>query len=161
MRALEQVVASPSAFDSLSNYVGQSQFPGWDCLLIRNRDSDVLSECNFAVALEQLGGESDSVQIHRFGHWACGWWEALAVQQGTPAHATATAIAEQLEDYPVLDDDAFSEAEQIAADQIWANCYSPAERIKYIRDHRRRFEFHDWADMRSCVRGEYFAGYAV
>ena len=160
MRSLTSVVERPSAFDSFANYAGQTDFAGWDCLLTRNRDSDVLTECNFAVALERLGGEGDDVQVYRFGHWACGWWEALAVRQGTAAHARATEIAERLADYPVLDDDAYSAAEQEAADQIWRDCYSPKERIAYIRRHRSQFEPNDWRDLRACVRGEYFGGYA-
>jgi hypothetical protein len=34
------------------------------------------------------------------------------------------------------------------------------ERIAYIRKHRSEFEFADLRDMLSCVRGNYFAGYA-
>lgn len=37
------------------------------------RDSGPLEESNFAVVLADLGGESDDVEVHRFGHWGPGW----------------------------------------------------------------------------------------
>ncbi len=160
MRPLADVVASPSGFDSLSNYVGQTEFPGWDCFLTQNRESSVLETCNFAEGLKALGGESDDVHVHRFGHWACGWWEALAVKQGTAAHTLAVEMEARLADYLVLDEEAFSQAEQEEADLIWRDCYDVPQRIAYIRQFRQQFEFHDWADLRACIRGDYFAGYA-
>jgi hypothetical protein len=60
----------------------------------------------------------------------------------------------------VLDEDDWSEREQEAADTIWRDCYDWHARIKYIREHRSQFEFHDYADMLGCVRSQYFVGYA-
>jgi len=160
MKLLAHVVERPSAFDSPANYIGEREFPGWYCVLTRNRDSGVLAESNFRSALRGLGGESDTVAVHRFGHWACGWWEALAVLEGTPAYTQALALTEKLEDYPVVDEEDLSTLERETADTIWRDCYSVKERINYIREHGAEFEFRDYADMRGCVRGDYFAGYA-
>ena len=79
MKPLNQVLQRPSAFDSLANYTGETEFPGLYVVVCQNRDSDCLTRSNFRMALKRLGGESDSVVFHRFGHWACGWWEALCV----------------------------------------------------------------------------------
>lgn len=160
MKPLSQVVKSPSALDSWANYTGQTQFDGWECLVTQKRDSDCLERSNFRSALKALGGEGDNVEIHRFGHWACGWWEALAVKVGTAQHTLAQSIADKLEDYPVVNESDYGDLESEEADQIWKDCYRPKERIEYIRKHREQFDFRSCADILGCVRGKYFAGYA-
>jgi hypothetical protein len=126
----------------------------------RTRDSDCLEESNFVTALESLGGEGVDVEVHRFGHWGHGWLEIILVRPGSAAETEAESIACALADYPVLSDEDLSEREHVAADQVWANCYSVEVRIAYIRGNRRQFEFHSLADMMGCVRGKYFAGHA-
>lgn len=124
----------------------------------RHRESDCLSESNFAVALKTLGGESDTVAVLRFGHWAVGWSEIIVAH---PSHGAAVAeMTAALDGYPVLDDTDFSEREQQAADDVWKGCFNNSERLEYIRKHRSQFEFHCLSDMLDCVRGNYFAGYA-
>ena len=86
----------------------------------RNRDSDILTETNFRVALEALGGESDTVEIIREGHWAVGWIEWIAIHESDSAALhKADEIMAALEAYPVLDDMAFSEAEYEAVHDFW------------------------------------------
>ena len=87
-----------------SNYSGgEMEHADWVVVIGRNRDSEVLEESNFASALEQLGGESKNVEIHRFGHWGCGWFELLMVN---PKHLKSLRVAynihKSLEHYPVL-----------------------------------------------------------
>jgi hypothetical protein len=79
MKTLNQIAANPSGLDSYSNYIGERHSDSLLVVLTRSRGSDTLTESNWQVALDRLGGESDTVAIHRFGHWACGWWEALTV----------------------------------------------------------------------------------
>lgn len=161
LHPLADVVAHPSGWDSPANYVGQREFPGWYVVLTRTRDSGCLAESNWRSALRVLGGEvAGQLVIHRFGHWACGWWEALAVHETAPQWPAAVDLATQLADYPVVDDDDLSALEQEAADDTWRTCYDWRERLRYIRQHRSQFEFHGLADLLGCVRGRYFAGYA-
>ena len=134
MKTLNKVASNPSGLDSYSNYAGEIPSDSLLVVLTRSRDSDILSESNWEVALERLGGESDTVEIHRFGHWACGWGEALCVQAGS------------------LSDDHFSEAESDEAQRVWAECYSPKERIEYIREGSG-FDFRGIGDLLQCVRG--------
>ena len=75
----------------------------------RNRDSDLLEESNFACALKELGGEGENVEVHRFGHWASGWFEILIVNPNTEAAKEALRLEEKLNNYPVLDEDDFSQ----------------------------------------------------
>ena len=70
------------------------------------RDSGVLTESNVACALTALGGESDTVQVHRFGHWGPGWFEIILIDPSDEVRVReAEAIEAALADYPVLDDE--------------------------------------------------------
>lgn len=131
----------------------------------QSRDSDDLEASNFATALKELGGESDVVTVVRESHWAVGWVEWIAIEaDGTLESDKALEIADKLrervENYPLLDEEDFSEREMKHANDIWRDCYSWQERVRYIRDNTSQFEFRDYADMLGCVRGNYFAGYA-
>ena len=160
MNTLYDAVKNPSGWDSYSNYMGEIPSKEWLVLLGKNRDSDILTNCNFDCALESLGGESETVEIFRFGHWACGWIEYLCVKSGAESEKTALSIESQIEDYPVLDEEKFSDAETEEADRIWKDCYNTKDRIEYIRENRSQFDFNCVSDMLSCVRGLYFCGYA-
>jgi hypothetical protein len=157
---LRDIVVNPSGWDSPANYIGETPAPEWLCVLTRTRDSSILAESNWRCAVIALGGESDNVTIDRFGHWVCGWWEALSVRADSAQHRIAQEIVSALADYPVLDEQDYSELESEEADKVWRVCYSVSERVDYIREHRTQFEFRGYADMLGCVRGEYFCGYA-
>lgn len=150
---------APTAFDPAGAFLEDRQ--DWLVAPVgRTRDSECLDESNFHAALEALGGESEDVEVHRFGHWGPGWFEIILIRPGSPAESIAVDVEKRLEDYPVLAEDDYSEREAEEANRVWSDCYNVRERIKYIRDNRRQFEFRDLADMLGCVRGNYFAGYA-
>ena len=159
MEKLSTSMQSPSAWDSAANMVIFDQ-PDDDLyvLLCRTRDSDLLSESNWEVALEKLGGESDDVQILRFGHWACGWLEYLCVREGTPQYQLAEEMEESLDGYPVLDDEHYSNLESETADRLWKEDYSWRERVEHIRENLSDMSFHNFKDLLGCVRGHYYAG---
>ncbi len=102
----------------------------------RNRDSDVRTESNWHAALDALGGESDTVQVHRFGHWACGWFELILID---PAAADKVAIAADLErrlaDYPILDEFDCAKREWDKAAEWWSTC-GLRERIRVLAKYR-------------------------
>lgn len=144
-----------------ANYAGEIWPDYYTAGVGQTRDSDALAQSNFAAMLRALGGESETVTIVRESHWACGWVEWIAIHQDDEnALAIADELCGRLEDYPVLDEDDWSEREQDEANDVWRDCYSVSERIAYIRAHRSQFEFNDMRDMLACVRGAYFAGYA-
>lgn len=148
---------SPTAVDQAGAFLDDRQ----DCLVLpvsRTRDSGPLDDSNVDAALEILGGESDTVELHRFGHWGPGWFEIVLVHPSRKADAEG--IARRLEHYPVLDEEDLSRREQEEADRIWKTCYSASERVAYIRAHPNEFEFRDFSDVAWCVRGNHFAGYA-
>lgn len=134
MKTLKEVVSNPSGFDSLSNYLGEVPESKWLCLLTQTRDSDALSRSNFRSALKELGGESDSVRIDRFWHWACGWWEALSVLEGSEAHKKAIQIEADLNDYPVVDEQDYSELQWEEATSFWCSL-SIKERVELCQEY--------------------------
>ncbi len=160
MNKLVDVMCNPSGLDSMSNCAGTIPDSSLLVLVTRSRDSDVLTESNFETALSRLGGESDNVHVIRFGHWACGWWEALCVVDNTPEAKLASEMHEAIESYPVLDEDDYSERETEAANETWKNCYTKQDRLRYIRERRSQFDFHDFKDLIANVKGDYFSGYA-
>lgn len=129
----------------------------------QSRDSDALERSNFACMLEALGGEDDdqTVIAVRERHWAVGWVEWIAIHQDNAAALKiADDIKAKLENYPVINEDHFIETEQADADAVWRECYSPKERIDYVRHNRSQFNFHDYQDLLGCIRGKFFNGCA-
>ena len=153
MKKLIDLVRNPSGFDSFDNYFGD--LPSNDLIVVvtRSRDSDLIEESNWECALEMLGGENSSVKIHRFGHWACGWWDALCVIQGSEKEEIGREIVESIENYPLLDEEDHSRRESEQADKVWRDDYSPTERVGFLRDNYA--DFHCFTDLLQCVRGEY------
>jgi hypothetical protein len=100
----------------------------------RNRDSGPLEESNFNAALLELGGESELVQVHRFGHWGNGWFELILVDPTSDKAIVAEEIEASLEDYPVLDDSDFSAREWEAAEEYYANM-SLRERMEVCQEY--------------------------
>ncbi len=123
-----------SGFDSCDNYAGDS-FGDRYVVVSKNRDSEILTEVNFQVALERLGGVSDLVSIVRIGHWACGWIEHLMVHQlaGDTLLEAADEIVADLRAYPILDEDAYSEAQDEAVYEYWKSM-SMRERVDVCHD---------------------------
>ena len=154
MQKLSDLIKEPGRFDSLDNYMGEIPEDKWHVVLTRSRDSDILTESNWTVALEQLGGEGDNVEIHRFGHWACGWWEALCVSKDSDVWETAKEIHDSLSDYPVLNEEHFCEMEAEEANKVWRDCFSPKERVELLRSEGTE-NLHNFADLLRCVRGAF------
>lgn len=123
------------------SYAGAT-WEGWLVFLGRNRDSDLLTEHNFDTALEALYGVSTeatevdgypSVYVVRESHWACGWVEWIAIHPSNKAAVDlANELAHGLDQYPVLDEDGFSEKESEAAYDSWKNM-SVRDRYELIK----------------------------
>lgn len=145
------------------SYFGAT-WEGYYFFLGQNRDSCCLERSNFRSGLKAIGGESETeegVQVVREGHWACGWVEWIAIPFGpSKALAAACETMEALESYPVVDEEDWCELEAEEAHEVWKSCYDWRERVEYIRENEGQFGFSSLSDLMSCVRGEYFAGYA-
>ena len=88
--------------------------------LSQSRDSDALTRSNFECGLELLGGESDTVQVIRERHWACGWIEWIAINKNdSKALEIADKIMSDMDAYPVVNESHWSELEWEEAQNYW------------------------------------------
>lgn len=86
----------------------------------RNRDSRLLDRVNFDSACARLERAGVEHTVKRAGHWAVGWVEDLVIRVGDErAIAAVTEIRDALENYPILDDEAYSAAEDAATWDDW------------------------------------------
>jgi hypothetical protein len=97
----------------------------------------------------------------------------MLIRPGTPEAKSAEDWESALADYPIASDSDYSERETEAANETWRVCYSDAERIEYMREHRSQFDClyrgteesprpleSRWLDILANARGRYFGGYA-
>ena len=111
----------PTGFDPPGYFLEDKQ--EWFVVPVgQNRDSGELAESNFKTALEMLGGESDSVEVHRFGHWGPGWFEIIIVDNNSPEKVKILEQIEfSLENYPILDEEDFYQRESNSYYEGWNN----------------------------------------
>lgn len=86
----------------------------WGVFLTVNRDSDALERVNFEVAdarLDAIDPAGEDHYVEHFGHWAVGWLDYLTVRPGSDCWALAETLLAKLADYPVLDEERWSEVE--------------------------------------------------
>ena len=100
------------------NYIGET-YNDYYVLLSRHRDSGLVEESNFWSALKMLNGESDTVKIIRFRHWAVGWIETILIHESDKVSVDkGFEIEKALENYPILDEDDFYERESEKRDEL-------------------------------------------
>lgn len=109
---------SPTPYDGHCPLEGRED---WIVAPVRQtRDSGPLDQSNFAQCLKALGGESRSVEVHRFGHWGPGWYKIILVSPRAKKRlAILEDLARSLEDYPVLDESDLSQREHDEFVESW------------------------------------------
>ena len=123
---------APTPFDNAGAYLPNRQ--DWLMAPVSiTRDSDELSESNFYSALEALGGESNTVEVHRFGHWGPGWFEIIIIAPNSPAASIGQELENSLADYPILNEEDFSQREYDSINKAWDNL-AMSERIDTLQD---------------------------
>ena len=124
---------APTGFDHRGAFLPDRQ--DWLVMPVgrtRDDEDEPYIASNWEAALDLMGGESDTVEIHRFGHWGPGWFELILV---APSRASEVdTITRSLEDYPLLDEDRHSELEFEAICERWADS-SMGERIAYCAEY--------------------------
>lgn len=99
----------PTSFDTAG--LGCEDRQDWFVLPVSHtRDSGMLDESNFACVVKELGGESETLEIHRFGHWGPGWFEIAIIHPDRENEGEKIECA--LADYSVFDEEDWSEREQ-------------------------------------------------
>ena len=81
-----------------------------------------------------MDGESETVEVHRFGHWGCGWFEIIIVDPTSKHAAIAQSIKDDLENYPVLNEDDFCEREHESIMGVWSDM-SMSDRIDTMHEY--------------------------
>ena len=110
------------------NYIGES-YNDYYVLLSRNRDSGLVEKSNFQSALKALNGESDTVKVVRSSHWLCGWIEMILIHESDKESIDkGNEIEKALDNYPILDEDSFSEMLTEKEIEMY-------DQIKYDADH--------------------------
>jgi hypothetical protein len=110
----------PSAFDTAG--LGLSDRQDWLVAYGRNRDSDLLTQSNwdaFCKAMAEADAEGDDYETHTFNHWACRWVEILLVRPDSLCAEVAEEMQRQMDNYPVLNEEDFSEREWDAYQSYW------------------------------------------
>jgi len=78
--------------------------------VLLTRDSGLLDQANWEAMVAILNSEQcQEYEIHRFGHWLTGWFEVVLVPPDSKDHHVCINIAEKLQDYPILDEDKYSQ----------------------------------------------------
>lgn len=130
--------ADPAFPSGERNYAG-ADWSNWYIAYTKTRDASVLSESNWdemKKALQPLsnditedGDELPSVYVMTTSHWAVGYIEWLLVHKSNEvALQKADELAERLKDYPVLNEEDFSEREWNYICESWENA-SVKERV--------------------------------
>lgn len=123
----------------------------------QSRDSDALEASNFQVAYDTLRpldtehDEETTVRIVREGHWAVGWVEWIAIHgSNTAALDAARELCKRANDYPVLNEEDWSRREDEECEELWSKCFSPSERLDYLRRHS--YTAQSLSDVLQAVR---------
>jgi hypothetical protein len=109
---------------------------------------DTLSKANFDATLKALGGESRSVEIHYFNHWATGFELILINPRAHKKVKIATDIENALENYPVVDDELFSQYE---SDQQWENLTGYGGKKDITDELESHFDIEDLELSENCL----------
>ena len=91
-----------------------------------------LLELNTEYQDDTLDEPVNTVEIHRFGHWGPGWYEIVLIH---PSNELALRAADEwaaaLDDYPVADEEHFSETEMNEVYEWWESS-SLRDRIELL-----------------------------
>jgi hypothetical protein len=121
-----------------SCYVGETWEDYYSAGVGQSRDSDVLERSNFACMLRALGGETYTVRVVSESHWAVGWVEWIAIHKADNAALTiANDMVERLNEYPILDEDHYSELEWNESADYW-DSLSPRAKVELAMYERSK-----------------------
>jgi hypothetical protein len=116
----------PTTFDRKGAFLDDGRQEWLVAPIGTNRDADCLTRSNWDSMIATLEHETDDDETetweeHSFNHWGPGWFSIVIVKPGSVAESLVTEMARALEDYPVLDDELFSQYETDEAELAWTN----------------------------------------
>lgn len=150
----DEIIGNWQRFDSFAWFDRPADCENWTIYYTHHRDSDTLTRSNAHVICEALDAlESEDVRGESHSHWAVGWVEGYAIRvrnesgEITEAFKVLADLLMQMEDYPVLDEDHWSELEcdeAIAAWDDWA-------RRDYVYALRKELEARGYERVAEAV----------
>lgn len=88
----------------------------------QNRDSDILTLDNFENISDELESIDDDIEIIRESHFLCGWIEFIIFPKDNEKLVSrAKELVDSLEDYPILDEESYSEREYEYFCENWSS----------------------------------------
>lgn len=150
-----------------NSYIGPT-YEGYVVVLGYHRDSHLIGQSNFHVAHKMLKEihakqegradyDEDDLTIAAASHWAVGWVETILVRAtNTELVREAAEICKAIEDYPVLDDEDYSDREMEEQDETidlytsqWMDEIGRELAPKKDRDNLTQAQFDDLETL--CV----------
>ena len=137
----------PTGFDSARNFSGDSDHLHdhyFVAPVSTSRDADILTRSNWDVVTDEIlkVARHNDTEIHRFGHWGCGWYEQLLIHK---SDTEALKVAEEwcctLADYPVASDVHYSELQREEAAEYWERM-DIKERLKVLENTVNRWAYN-------------------
>jgi hypothetical protein len=153
--AAEELVGNWMEFDSFS-WDRSNEIDDQFCLVYTvNRDSGLLDQSNAEAIAEAMKPFLDrDVMEEHHNHWACGWVDGYAIRvyrrgRITKAFRTYHELSLRLADYPILDEDDYSNR---VYEATLANIDDAAWRLKkeYDLPSNWAFEVYRWLSDHDC-----------
>jgi len=117
-------ILSEQVWEHPGDYAGHNPVGDY-VIYARNRESSIMEDVNYNLICAELGALDDDfsapVYTFRAGHWAVGWIEYVIVKNDAPEKTleNAAEILSALSDYPILNDEAYSDAQCEAITSYW------------------------------------------
>ena len=113
-----------------SNYLG-GDYSDYYVICSHHKNSGLLAESNWDEVVKRL---ENHVKVASCGHWMTGWIEfALIHHTDMEGIKLAQAIDDEIAEYPILNEDDFTERESKYAEELW-DSMSGHEKQGYIDD---------------------------
>jgi len=108
-------------WEKADNYAGETYYDYY-VVYGKNRDSDALTLSNFDAITEELKGFDGFISVVST-HWLVGWIETIMIHKDDELGVEkAIDLCKRLEDYPVLDEEDFSDREYENSLETLNNC---------------------------------------
>jgi hypothetical protein len=123
----------------------------WPIAATVHRDSELIERSNFEAmrrAFDACTNEGEDWAIERASHWAVGWVEYLLVRPCTECVTMADDMRERIEQYPILDDQLYSDMGSEEHDE--GVCEYHCTMCEYEREDHRTGDCRD--DCKLCAQ---------
>jgi hypothetical protein len=123
---------------------------------LKRLDTELVESAIDPRDTDSSAGDS-TVMDTRCSHWAVGWVETVYVHASNVAACKrADEILGKLADYPVFNDEHFSQLEDEDCRLTWESL-TESDRVGYLRDHCGRFDKRSnlFRDLRAAVKGSW------